>query len=75
MWPVRMVAMLEDSVLAYVCFETGPLQCLRDVPQRLIFLNIVITIDIMQIDGHQRTVFEVSTFYKKWTQSLLLFSV
>ena len=35
-----------------VYFETGPLQHLRDVPWRLMFLSTLITIDLMQIDGY-----------------------
>ena len=54
-WPSR-------AVVQQVYFETGPLQCLRDVPQHLNVLSTLITIDLMQIDGHERTVFDVSAF-------------
>ena len=47
----------------HICFETGPLQSLRHVPQRIMFLTII-KIDIMQVDGHQRTVSDTSTIYE-----------
>ena len=43
-------------------FETGPLQRLRDVPQHLMFLSTLITVDFVQIGGHECTVFDVSAF-------------
>ena len=46
--------------LECVYFETGPLQSLRGVPQHLNVLSTLITIGFMQIDGHERTVFDVS---------------
>ena len=46
-----------------VYFETRVLQCLRDVPQRLMLLSTLITRDLMQLDGHKRTVLDVSAFY------------
>ena len=45
-----------------IYLETGLLQCLRDVPQRLVFLSSLIAIDLMQIDGHEGTVFDVLAF-------------
>ena len=50
------------TVVQQVCFETGPLQCRRDVPQHLNVLSILITIGLMQIDGHKRTVFNILAF-------------
>ena len=35
--------------LKYIYFGTGPLQCLRDVPQRLkVLILYIITVDLMQ---------------------------
>ena len=46
-------------------FRTGPLQCLRDVPQHLMFLTIFYDRSHAW-DGHQRTycIFDVSIFYE-----------
>ena len=56
-------------VVQQVYFETGPLQYLRDVRQCLKFLSSLITIDLMQIDGHERIVFDVSAFYEAFTRT------
>ena len=39
----------EKTCPVYGRFETGLLQCLCDVPQRLMLLSPLITIDLMQI--------------------------
>ena len=44
-----------------ICFKTGPLQWPCDVPQRLMYLTIIYDRS-HALDGHQRTVFDVSTF-------------
>ena len=50
------------AVVQQVYFETGPLQCLCDVPQHLTFLSTLVTVDLMQIAEHERTVFDVLAF-------------
>ena len=44
-----------------VCFRTGPLQCPRNVPHRLMYLTIIYDRS-HALDRHQRTSFDVSTF-------------
>ena len=50
------------AFIQQVYFETGLLQCLHDVPQRLNVLSTLIMTGLMQKGGHERTVIDVSTF-------------
>ena len=51
-------------------FETGPLQCLRDVPQHLNVFSTLIAIDLMLIDGHECTVFIILAFCEAFLKNV-----